>query len=94
MARRSRNPVQLPTSASGVRLCRHRTPGRCSYFCQYKLFAKTASGAVVVLVGACVFVLYGTPDGIERVRNTAIGVGAFLAVILPLIVVLNRGEPD
>jgi hypothetical protein len=77
-----------------VRLCRHRTQGRCSYFCQYKLFTKIVSGTVLVLMGACVFVLYGTPDGIERVRDTALGVGAFLAVVLPLIVVLNRGEPD
>ncbi len=68
--------------------------GACSHFCQYKLFAKIVGSTVLVLAGACAAIAYGTPDGIERVRDTALGVGVFLAVVLPLIAILNRGEPD
>lgn len=94
MARRSRNPVQLPKGASGVRLCRHKTSGGCGTFCQYRLFTKIVIGTLLVLAGICVAIAVGTPDGATRVRDTALGVGTFIVIVIPLIVIENWRDRD
>jgi hypothetical protein len=89
VAPHSRNPVQQPKSASGFRLCRHRSSGHCTDFCQYKLFAKIVVAVVVALAGICAGVAMATPDGPARVRDAAIGVGVFVLIVIPLIAIEN-----
>jgi hypothetical protein len=84
--------VQLPASASGNRLCRHRIVGGCSWWCSYKLFAKIVLGAVVVLGMICFGVwLLGEQ---QRIREVLYGVGVYAALVVPGIVFANRRERD
>jgi hypothetical protein len=89
----SRRPIQQPKSASGTQLCRHKASGECTDFCLYKLFIKIVVGTVVVLAGICAGIAMGTPDGPARVRDGAIGVGVFLLIVIPLIVIENWRDP-
>ena len=94
MARRSRHPLQQPKSASGFRLCRHRTAGDCSNFCQYKRFTKIVTWAVLLVGGICAAMWFGAEGGQERVKDVGYGLGAFLAIAVPLIIIENRRDPD
>ncbi len=84
--------VQLPASASGNRLCRHRIPGGCTRWCAYKLFAKVVAGTAVVLglIAAGLWLL--GEEG--RVREVLYGLGVFVALVVPGIVWANRRERD
>lgn len=93
MARRSRHPVQQPKSASGYQLCGHKTAGGCSEFCQYKLFAKIVTWSVLLIGGICAAIWYGAEGGQERVKDVAYGLGTFLAIAVPLIIIENRRDP-
>ncbi|MFL6127292.1 hypothetical protein [Actinophytocola sp.] len=86
--------VQLPTSASGNRLCRHGNPGSCSRWCSYKLFAKAIIGTGVVVALICAGVWLTGGDGHARIRSVVFGIGLYLAVVLPGIVFLNSRERD
>ena len=92
--RHSDRAVQLPKSASGNRLCRHRIAGGCTHWCSYKLFAKVVVGTVVVVGLVCAGVLLTGPEGEQRVREVAYGVGIYLALIVPGIVIANRRDRE
>ena len=92
--RHSDRAVQLPTSASGNRLCRHQIPGGCTRWCSYKLFAKVVVMAVAVLALICAGVYLGSTEGERRIHDVLSGVGIFLAIVLPGIALLNSRERD
>lgn len=94
MVRHSDRPVQLPKSASGNRLCRHRITGGCTHWCSYKLFAKVAAGTIAVLALICGGVYLTGNEGVQRVREVLYGLGFYLAVIVPGIMIANRREQD
>lgn len=84
--------VQLPASASGNRLCRHRIAGGCGRWCSYKLFAKIVAGTAVVLAVICSGVwLIGEQ---QRIREVLYGVGIYTLLVVPAIVFANRRERD
>lgn len=86
--------VQLPSSASGNRLCRHGIAGGCTRWCSYKLFAKAVTITIVVL-GLIVGGVWLTGgEGEKRVRDVLLALGAYLAIVLPGIIVLNSRERD
>src|SRR5262245_43715853 len=64
--RHSDRAVQTPRSASGNRLCRHQTPGSCTSWCSYKLFAKVIAITVLVLSLICVGVYLTGDEGVAR----------------------------
>jgi hypothetical protein len=92
--RHSDRPVQLPRSASGNRLCRHRIAGGCGWWCSYKLFAKVIVGTVVGLAAICGGVLLTGSEGEQRVREVLYGVGAYLALVIPGIIWTNRRDSE
>lgn len=92
--RHSDRAVQMPTSASGNRLCRHGIAGSCTRWCSYKLFSKVITITAVVLAAICAGVWFTGTDGESRVGDVLLGVGAYLAIVLPAIVVLNSRERD
>jgi tellurite resistance protein TehA-like permease len=92
--RHSDRAVQLPTSASGNRLCRHQIAGSCSRWCSYKLFAKVIVAAVAVLALICAGVYLGGSEGARRIHDVLFGVGLFLAAVLPGILFLNSRERE
>jgi len=92
--RHSDRAVQMPTSTSGNRLCRHGIVGGCTRFCSYKLFAKVITITVVVLALICTGVWLTGGYGQERVREVLYGVGAYLALVIPGIAIANRRERE
>lgn len=92
--RHSDRAAQLPSSASGNRLCRHGIAGSCTRWCSYKLFAKVIMFTIAFLVLICGGVWLTGGDGHERVRDVVFGVGIYLAVVVPGIAFLNSRERD
>ena len=92
--RHSDRAVQMPTSASGNRLCRHGIAGSCTRWCSYKLFIKVITITVVVLAVICTGVWFTGAYGQGRVRDVLLGVGAYLAIVAPGIMVLNSRERE
>lgn len=92
MRRHSERAVQLPVSASGNRLCRHRIPGGCTRWCAYKFFAKVVVGTILVLGLICGGIWLAGEQ--ERVREVLYGVAIYFALIVPGIVWANRREHD
>lgn len=92
--RHSDRAVQLPTSASGNRLCRHGTPGSCGRWCSYKLFARVIVVTVVVLTVICGLVFLSGAEGQERARDVLYGLGIYLALVIPGIAFLNSRERE
>lgn len=92
--RHSDRAVQLPTSASGNRLCRHGVSGGCSRWCSYKLFAKVIAVTAVVLALICGGVWLTGGEGQQRVRDVVLGIGAYLALVIPGIVFANSRERE
>jgi hypothetical protein len=92
--RHSDRAVQLPTSASGNRLCRHQLAGSCTQWCSYKLFAKVLVMTIIVLGGICLAIFLASPEGERRVHDVVIGVGLYLAVVLPGILFLNSRDRE
>jgi hypothetical protein len=92
--RHSDRAVQLPTSASGNRLCRHQIAGSCTRWCSYKLFVK-AIGVIAVLLGLiCVGVYLAGGESERRVHDVLLGLGLFLVVVIPGIVFLNSRDRE
>jgi hypothetical protein len=84
--------VQLPASASGNRLCRHRIQGGCTRWCSYKLFAKAIAGTVLALGLICAGIWLAGER--ESVREVMYGLGIYTALIVPGITWANRRERD
>ncbi len=92
MRRHSERAVQLPVSASGNRLCRHRIPGGCTRWCSYKFFTKVVLGTIVVLGVICGGIwLVGEQ---ERVREVLYGTAIYFTLIVPAIIWANSRERD
>jgi len=92
--RHSDRAVQMPRSASGNRLCRHQTPGSCTSWCSYKLFAKVIAVTVILLSLICAGVYLTGNDGHARAVHVLLGVGAFVAIVIPGIALLNSRERE
>jgi hypothetical protein len=93
--RHSDSAAQLPTSASGNRLCRHTITGSCTRWCSYKLFTKVIVFTVLVLALICAAIwLTGGDEGHERVRDVLYGVAIYLAIVVPSVALLNNGERE
>jgi hypothetical protein len=92
--RHSDRAVQLPTSASGNKLCRHGTPGGCRRWCSYKLFTKAIIITVAVLAVICGGVWLSGGEGHERVRDVFYGLGIYLALVVPGIALMNSRESE
>ena len=92
--RHSDRAVQMPTSASGNRLCRHGIVGGCTRFCSYKLFAKVIVMTIAVLALICTGIWLSGGDGHERIHEVVYGVGAYLALVIPGIVIANSRERE
>lgn len=92
--RHSDRAVQLPTSASGNRLCRHGIPGGCSRWCSYKLFARVIVATVLVLTVICGAIWLSGTEGHDRVRDVVCGLAFYLAIVIPGIAFMNSRERE
>ncbi|MGB3441250.1 MAG: hypothetical protein WBA97_21065 [Actinophytocola sp.] len=82
--------AQLPVSASGNRLCRHRAPGGCTVWCSYKLFAKAITCAIVVLSLICGGIWLAGEQ--QRVREVLYSIAVYLTLIVPGVIWTNTQD--
>jgi hypothetical protein len=90
----SRHAVkQLPRTGHGDSLCKHISPGSCTWWCSYGRFVKVSLAllAVVGVFGAISFFLDET-GGVTRLVDACIALGAYLVFVLALIAVANRRD--
>jgi hypothetical protein len=90
----SRHAVkQLPRSGHGDALCKHVTPGSCTWWCSYGRFVKVclALFAVIGGFGALSFFL-DKAAGVTRLADAGVAVGGYVVFVLVLIVVANRRD--
>ena len=92
MRRHLERAVQLPASASGNRLCRHRIAGGCGRWCSYKLFAKVIACTAVVLGLICGGIWLVGEE--QRVREVVYGGAVYVGLIVPAVIWANRRERD
>jgi hypothetical protein len=48
---------------------------------------------VLLIGGICAAIWLGAESGQERVKDVGYGLGAFLAIAVPLIIIENRRDP-
>ncbi len=58
------------------------------------MFTKIVAAAVLLIGGICAAVWFGAEGGQERVKDVGYGLGTFLAIAAPLIIIENRRDPD
>jgi hypothetical protein len=90
----SRHAVkQLPRSGHGDALCRHTTPGSCTWWCSYGRFVKVCLALGMVIAGfGAIGVFFDETGGATRLGDAGIALGAYLAIVLTLISVANRRD--
>ena len=84
---------QLPRTGHGDSLCKHTTPGGCTWWCSYGRFVKVCLAMFVVIggFGAISFFL-DEAGGLNRLIDAGIALGVYLVVILSLIAFANRRD--
>ena len=84
---------QLPRSGHGDSLCKHTTPGSCTWWCSYGRFVKVCLAllAVVGVFGAMSFFL-DKAGGVTRLVDAGIALGVYLIIVLAMISVANRRD--
>ena len=84
---------QLPRSGHGDSLCKHISPGSCTWWCSYGRLVRVSFAllAVIGAFGAISFFLDKT-GGLTRLIDAGIALGAYLAFVLTLIAVANRRD--
>lgn len=84
---------QLPRTGHGDSLCRHISPGSCTRWCSYGRFVKVCLGllAVIGVFGALSFFL-DKAGGVTRLADAGAALGAYLVLVVALIVVANRRD--
>lgn len=84
--------VQLPRNACGP-LCRHTTPGRCTWWCSYRRGVLSIGTVLGLLaVGTVLLLLWGDDGGRQRAMEAVAGVGLVSAVGVPLVIGLSRRD--
>ena len=84
---------QLPRTGHGDALCKHSTPGSCTWWCSYGRFVKVCLAllAVIGVFGALSFFL-DKGGGVTRLANAGIAVGGYVVFVLVLIAAVNRRD--
>jgi hypothetical protein len=84
---------QLPRTGHGDSLCKHTSPGSCTWWCTYGRFVRVclAMLAVVGGFGAISFFLDKT-GGTGRLVDAGIALGGYVVFVIVLIVVANRRD--
>jgi hypothetical protein len=84
---------QLPRSGHGDALCKHTTPGTCTWWCSYGRFVKVclALGVVIAGFGAICF-FFDEAEGVTRLVDAGLALGVYLVIVLTLISVANRRD--
>jgi hypothetical protein len=84
---------QLPRSGHGDALCKHTSPGSCTWWCSYGRFVKVCL-ALVTVIGAfgAMSLFLDETGGVTRLVDAGIALGVYLAVVLTMIAVANRRD--
>jgi hypothetical protein len=84
---------QLPRSGHGDALCKHSTPGSCTWWCSYGRSVKVCFALLgVVGVFAALSFFLDEAGGVTRLADAGIALGGYVVFVLVLIVVANRRD--
>lgn len=84
---------QLPRSGHGDSLCKHTSPGGCTWWCSYGRFVKVCLALFVVIAGfAAISLFLDEAAGVERLVDTGIALGVYAVVVIGLIIVANQRD--
>ncbi|MDU0289554.1 hypothetical protein [Saccharothrix longispora] len=82
---------QLPLDAHGNPLCRHRSPGRCTWWCSYRRAVVCIGPVAALFIAGCALTyLWGTPNAQDRVLEAFGGVSLVLAIGVPVVLISDR----
>lgn len=88
-----RPPIQLPHDVRGEALCRHRQPGRCTWWCSYRRAVLWIGPVVAVLITVGIALwLSGNSEARTRVTEAFAATAIFLGVMIPLVVIGNARD--
>lgn len=90
----SRHAVkQLPRTGHGDSLCKHISPGSCTWWCSYGRFVKVclALFAGIGVFGALSFFL-DEVGGVTRLVDAGVALAGYVVFVLVLIAVANRRD--
>jgi hypothetical protein len=88
----SRHSVkQLPRSGHGDALCKHITPGSCTWWCSYGRFVKVCAVLLVIIGGFGAFCFLDV-GGMTRLADAGIALGVYLVIVLAMISLANRHD--
>lgn len=84
---------QLPRTGHGDRLCRHTTPGGCTWWCSYGRFVKVCVLMFLVVGGFAMLSLTLDVDGgQDRLRGAGYALGIYTVVVLTMILIAHRRD--
>jgi hypothetical protein len=84
---------QLPRTGHGDSLCKHTSPGSCTWWCSYSRFVKVCL-VIVAAVGAFGAISYFLDEsgGLGRLKDAGIALGLYLVVVVGMVVFANRRD--
>jgi hypothetical protein len=90
----SRHAVkQLPRSGHGDALCKHTTPGGCTWWCSYGRFVKVCLALSLAIAGfGAISFFFDETGGVSRLVDAGVALGVYLVIVLALISVANRRD--
>jgi hypothetical protein len=84
---------QLPRTGHGDSLCKHTSPGSCTWWCSYGRFVKVCLALLVVIGGfAAISLFLDESGGVDRLIDAGIALGAYGVVVITLIFVANQRD--
>jgi hypothetical protein len=82
--------AQLPHDKRGEALCRHRQPGRCTWWCSYRRGVLCIGPVVVGMIALALGLwLTGDPAARARVTEAFTSVSLLLGITVPIVIVAN-----
>lgn len=84
---------QLPRTGHGDSLCKHISPGSCTWWCSYGRFVKVCVALLVVIGGfGAMSFFFDTAGGVTRLVDAGIALGAYVVAVIAMVIVANRHD--
>jgi len=84
---------QLPRTGHGDSLCKHTSPGSCTWWCSYGRFVRVCLALLAVVGGfGSISLFLDKTGGVTRLVDAGIAVSGYVVFVIVLIVVANRRD--
>ncbi|GAB3464701.1 hypothetical protein [Actinophytocola sediminis] len=84
---------QLPRTGHGDSLCKHLTPGSCTWWCSYGRFVKVSVAVFAVIAGfGSLSVFLDKVGGYARLVDAGIALAIYTVIVALLIIFANQRD--